>query len=77
MLADKLVSTALEGDVPALRELGNRLDGMPVQAVEVGQPGDFETLTDAELRKHIARELGISRANGAGIVEAEGSESVQ
>ena len=34
MLADKLVAEALSGDVPALKEIGDRLDGKPAQALE-------------------------------------------
>ena len=33
-LADKLVARGLEGDVSALREIGDRLDGKPVQGLE-------------------------------------------
>ena len=34
-LADKLVDLALAGDIPALKEVGDRLDGRPAQAVDV------------------------------------------
>jgi hypothetical protein len=30
-LADKLVAKGLEGDIPALKEIGDRLDGKPTQ----------------------------------------------
>jgi hypothetical protein len=33
-LADALVDAGLEGDVPALREIGDRLDGKVAQALE-------------------------------------------
>ena len=33
-LADTLVTTALTGDVSALKEIGDRLDGKPAQAVQ-------------------------------------------
>jgi len=33
-LADKLVESALTGDVRAMREIGDRLDGRPAQTVE-------------------------------------------
>lgn len=39
--AEKLVALAEEGDVPALRELGDRLDGKPAQVV-LGPGGDGE-----------------------------------
>jgi len=34
-LARELVQKAAEGDLPALKELGDRLDGKPAQAVAV------------------------------------------
>ena len=37
LLARKLVKKALEGDVAALREIGDRLDGKATQAVQVDQ----------------------------------------
>jgi Family of unknown function (DUF5681) len=33
-LADKLVACALEGDISAMQEIGNRLDGRPAQQLE-------------------------------------------
>lgn len=33
-LADKLVSAGLEGDVAALKEIGDRLDGKPTQQID-------------------------------------------
>lgn len=33
-IADKVVEKALEGDKDAWQEIGNRLDGKPVQAIE-------------------------------------------
>lgn len=33
-LADKLLEAAALGDIPALKELGDRLDGKPAQAIE-------------------------------------------
>lgn len=32
-LADRLVDAGLSGDVPAMREIGDRLDGKPAQAI--------------------------------------------
>jgi len=37
-LADKLVSEAADGNVIALKEIGDRLDGKPVQAI-AGEDG--------------------------------------
>lgn len=33
-LADKLIDKAMEGDVPALREIGDRMEGKAMQAIE-------------------------------------------
>ena len=35
-LAVKLIDKALEGDVSALREIGDRLDGKAAQALQIG-----------------------------------------
>jgi len=37
ILAHRLVKSAAEGDVSALREIGDRLDGKPAQSVAIGQ----------------------------------------
>jgi hypothetical protein len=39
-LADKLVSLVATGDLPALKELGDRLDGRPAQALAVSGDGE-------------------------------------
>lgn len=42
-LANKLVSLAEEGDLQALKEIGDRLEGKPVQAVEgTGENGELQ-----------------------------------
>lgn len=38
-LADQLVMKGMAGDVPALREIGDRLDGKPSQTLEHTDPG--------------------------------------
>ena len=42
LLANKLVSRALEGDIAALKEIGDRLDGRPVASVEVEDGDDLQ-----------------------------------
>jgi hypothetical protein len=37
-LAEKLIEKASEGDVAALREIGDRIDGKPTQALEHSGP---------------------------------------
>lgn len=38
-LADVLVDKALEGDVQAIREIGDRLEGKPSQAIDANVSG--------------------------------------
>ena len=40
-LADKLIDKALEGDVAALKEIGDRVDGKPIQAIQGEVTGDL------------------------------------
>ena len=42
LLAKKLISMAAEGDIQAIKEVGDRLDGKPVQAI--GNDGDNELI---------------------------------
>ncbi len=39
-LAEKLVARAEEGDIAALKEIGDRLDGKPAQAIIGGEEDD-------------------------------------
>lgn len=39
-LANKLVERAMDGDVTALKEIGDRLDGKPRQETELSGPGN-------------------------------------
>lgn len=38
VIADRCVSAAADGDLTAMKELGDRLDGKPKQATEVSGP---------------------------------------
>lgn len=61
-VANALLVKAGEGDVQAIRELADRLDGKPAQFVEVGGPGDFTDMADDELMREIrtrAKTLGV------------------
>ena len=55
LLAEKLIDTALDGDMAAIREIGDRVDGKPLAQIEVTtmQPSD---MTDLELLTRL-REL--------------------
>ncbi len=49
-IADALVSKAEEGDVPAIREIGDRLDGKVAQSVEMtGADGGPLQVTEVRL----------------------------
>jgi hypothetical protein len=43
-LADQLVKKAADGDVSALKEIGDRLDGRPAQSIGLGQDPDLSPL---------------------------------
>lgn len=61
-IAQNLLKAASKGKIDAIREIADRLDGKPVQAVEVGEPGDFEALSDEQLADEVlkeAEELGV------------------
>ena len=47
-IADKLATLAEEGDLGAIRELADRLDGKPAQVIDRGDV-PIEQLSDAEL----------------------------
>ena len=49
LLARKLVDRAMDGDIAALKEIGDRMDGKPAQALEHSGPGG-EPLRPVEVR---------------------------
>jgi hypothetical protein len=48
IIADKLAEKAEQGDLQAIQQIGDRLDGRPSQAIERGEV-PVEMLTDGEL----------------------------
>lgn len=46
-LADKLIDKALEGDVTALKEVGDRVDGKAAQAIVGADGGDLVVKIEA------------------------------
>jgi hypothetical protein len=48
-VADRLIDKAEEGDLPSIRELADRLDGRPVQAIDRHEVLIIDELTDEEL----------------------------
>jgi len=49
-LADKLIDAAMEGDVTALKEIGDRIEGKPAQSLMLGNDPD-NPLLEAVTRK--------------------------
>lgn len=45
-LADKLVEKGMAGDMAAMEEIGNRLDGKPTQGIDLSATEGFEALLD-------------------------------
>jgi hypothetical protein len=52
-LADSLIDAAKGGDISALKELGDRLDGKPSQAIVGGDEDDNPIRTITEIRTTI------------------------
>ena len=52
-LADKLVEAGLAGDISALKEIGNRLDGMAHQSISVDQHSDRTVLVNLSFVKPV------------------------
>ena len=51
VIAERLVEAAMNGDIPAIKEVADRLDGKPAQALTLDAHiiRDPNSLTDAEL----------------------------
>jgi hypothetical protein len=56
-MADKIVELALDGDIQAIKEIGDRLEGKPAQRTEIvgddGGPVEFEDVSTKELARLI------------------------
>lgn len=73
-IAEKVVDSALEGNMLAIKEIGDRLDGKPAQAIDVGGSLDIrrdaQEFTDDEL-------AALASGGSAGTAgETEGAERV-
>jgi hypothetical protein len=55
VIAESLVRQAAKGDVRAISELANRIEGKPLQAVDldVNSPSEIDTMTDEELDQRL------------------------
>jgi hypothetical protein len=57
IIADKLAEKAEQGDIQAIREIADRLDGKPVQAIERHDARPIRLRSDAELLEIIQGDL--------------------
>lgn len=48
MLADQLVQKGIDGDMAALKEIADRLDGKPSQQVEIDHAGSMNYVVSGE-----------------------------
>lgn len=72
-IAKKLIAKALDGELAAMQEIGNRLDGKPKESVE--HSGSIENRHVTELSAdQLAEELARVRALIGGAASADGSE---
>lgn len=53
-LAEKLIDAVAEGDLPALKEFGDRMDGKPAQAI-IGGDEDDPAVTLRVIERRIVR----------------------
>lgn len=63
-LADKLISLAYGGDMSALKEFGDRIDGKSKQQLDVGITGDLavEHRPVSETHAWLAGQIGVGEA---------------
>lgn len=55
IIADKLCRAAMGGDVQAIREIGDRLDGKPQQAVQLGGDEDNPISLTTQIERKIVK----------------------
>lgn len=65
-LAEVVKLAALGGDMQAIKEIGDRLDGKPVQESEVTVHRAVSELTDEEIAARIAELRGAGASDGDG-----------
>ena len=73
-IAEKLTEMALDGDLQAIKEIGDRLDGKAKQSIDVEvNDNNLADLTLAQLSQRIA---SIEEGSGVAAGEAEQPESL-
>lgn len=72
-IAQRCVEAAIEGDMQAIKEIGDRIDGKAPQSLDVTTHNErpIEDLTDSELAAFIARRS----SGGAGTSAQTGSKA--
>ena len=70
-IAEKTVAMALEGDIQAIKEIGDRLDGKPAQEQTLTVRNELDQLDDAGIRELIRRELAEGGDSGPGATQPE------
>jgi len=58
-IAKKVLKMAEDGDIQAIKEVGDRLDGKALQSIETSKADPFEGMTYEELEKQIWERFGI------------------
>lgn len=64
-IAEKCVNAALEGDIQAMKEIGDRLDGKPLQQTEVTADINIHDGGKDRLQHKLARFSQSRTANGS------------
>ena len=70
-VVDQLISKAIEGDMQAIKEIGDRLDGKPAQAI-IGDSEEDPINVSVSAREHL-----ISAIAGIAARAAEGADNQQ
>lgn len=63
-LADVLVGKGIDGDIAAIKEIGDRLEGKPSQSIGLGQAEDLEPVAIEALRPTLTREAWLKLHSG-------------
>jgi hypothetical protein len=68
VLADRLVDKALEGEISAMKEIGDRLDGKAAQSVDVTHHKSVEDMSDDELIEIIRSDRDVDETDSQEVV---------
>lgn len=81
-IADKVIDLALDGDLNAIKEIGDRIDGKAIQQTELNVSGNatFSTMTNEQIMLAIKERLAnpdVARAVGLPELTVVKQESVK